>query len=38
MKFRCNQMMLPYKFYTFYRDQSLKGFEPWVKDVFWEYK
>ena len=32
MKFKCNQMMHPYKFYTFYRDQSHWIVEAW--DVF----
>ena len=30
MKFTCNQMMHPYKFYTFYRDQSHWIVEAWV--------
>ena len=30
MKFKCNQMIHPYKFYTFYRDQSHWIVEAWV--------
>ena len=33
MKFKCNQMMHSYKFYFFLRDQSLKKWVKYLKNI-----